>query len=309
MRDLLPILVALFVLLGGAFAVAVAVVMLSSGSCGPLGQQVGVVLVYQLDPQPTPDSEPVDMQALVGVVDRRINTRAYPVARVRRLDDRTIEIGVFGSDARRVRRIERLLERAGTLELRILANQHDHKSLIDRAQAQDADVLKDASGEVQAWWVPVRDSTTLEDPGYVGFATEDWDIAKRTRKQDRREVVEVLVVNDSFDVTEAYLEGAKADFERLCVTFELNSAGAPLLLAMTGDNLPDPLQGFARRLGIIVDGQLYSAPAIENPVSRKVQITGTFTREEIADLVDALNAGSLPARIKQIDKRVTDGDP
>lgn len=311
MKELLPILVALFVLLAGAFAAAVGVVLLTTGSCSHYGQQVGVVLIYEID-RPEQDPErPVDMDALAAAIDRRVNQGRYKSGRVRQLDDQRIEIGVFGNDPEKVRKIERLLERAGTLELRILANQRDHKSLIERAQREDAGVLKDAKGNVQAWWVPVHDATTLEGRQAYPAFMPSLEIAKRTRKRGQPEVTEVLVVKDPYDVVGAYLEKAaldRDDFGKPCVGFVLNSAGAQRLGALSSENLPDGLQDFACRLAIIVDGQLYSAPAIQSPISEGGQITGSFTREQAAELADVLNAGPLPARVKQVDKRVVDMD-
>jgi len=321
MKHLLPVLLALFVLLAGAFAVAVGVVMLTTGSCSRSARQVGVVLVYQVD-QPEEDSQqPVDIDALIAAVDRRINRAPAKTAQVRRLDHpavggygsrtyppprgtRRIEIGVFGSDPEKVRRIERMVEHAGTLELRILANRHDHGPLIERAQRENTKVLKDAKGDVQAWWVPVRDGVTLKDQ--EAGISPTWEIAQRTRQQGRRDVTEVLVVKDPFDVTGAYLESAAADqdvWRRPCVGFVLDAAGARQLGALSSENLPDTLQGFSRRLGIIFDGQLYSAPAIEGPMAKRGQITGSFTRPQVQELVEVLNTGPLPAPIRQVEKR------
>ena len=214
MKHLLPVLLALFALLAGAFAVAVGVVILTTGSCSRSAHRVGVVLVYQVDQPEEDPNRPVDMDALLAAVDRRINRASAKSARVRQLDHpegtRRIEIGVFGSDPKQVRWIERMVEHAGTLELRILANRHDHGALIERAQRENARVLKDAKGDVQAWWVPVRDGVTLEVQEYPGISPT-WEIAQRTRQQGRREVTEVLVIKDPFDVTGAYLESATAD--------------------------------------------------------------------------------------------------
>jgi len=311
MKELLPILVALFVLLAGAFAAAVGVVLLTTGSCSRYGQQLGVVLIYEVDPPEQDPDRPVDMDKLAAAIDRRVNQGRYKRGRVRRLDEQRIEIGVFGNDPEKVRRIERLLERPGTLELRILANQRDHKALIERAQREDAGVLKDAKGNVQAWWVPVHDATTLEGPQAYPAFMPSLEIAQRTRKQGQRQVTEVLVVKDPFDVVSAYLEEAaldRDDFGQPCVGFVLNAAGGQRLGALSSENVPDGLQDFARRLAIIVDGQLYSAPAIQGPISDRGQITGSFSREEAAELAEVLNAGPLPARIKQVDKRVVDMD-
>ncbi len=305
LKDLLPVLTVLFVLLCGAFALAVGVVVLATGSCSPTGRQVGAVLVYEVDPEFTPDSRRFDIQALVGAIDRRVNSRRHATARVRQLDGRRIEIGLFGDDPKITARVERLLERPGTLEFRILANKHDHGPLIERARREDAGVLEDAEGNVEAWWVPIHDPDTLEDLPYPGMVPNR-EIIKRNRKRGGHRITEALVVNDMFDVTGALLDRAepgKDVFGRPCVSLVFDSTGAPLLGALTGENLPDAIQDFTRSLGIIVDGELYSAPAIQNAVFERAQITGSFTRDEMQELVDLLNAGPLPAPIRQVEKR------
>ena len=46
------------------------------------------------------------------------------------------------------------------------------------------------------------------------------------------------------------------------------------------------VQGFSSKLGIIMDGYLFSAPAIRSAIFKRGEITGDFTREEVQDLVD-----------------------
>jgi preprotein translocase subunit SecD len=58
--------------------------------------------------------------------------------------------------------------------------------------------------------------------------------------------------------------------------------------------------GFSRKLGIILDGFLVSAPAIRSTISGRGEITGSFSRQEVDDLVDVLNAGSLPAPLVKV---------
>ena len=65
---------------------------------------------------------------------------------------------------------------------------------------------------------------------------------------------------------------------------------------MTGQNLPSA-DGFERRLAIILDGEVYPAPAIHAQISSNGIITGHFTQREVDDLVAVLNAGSLPATL------------
>jgi SecD/SecF fusion protein len=134
-------------------------------------------------------------------------------------------------------------------------------------------------------------------------------IAKRSVTRGDRQVLEALVVKDEFNVTGADLERAARDFDRQgrpCVAFTLNDVGARRFLALTESNLPDQAEGFRRELGIIIDGKLDSAPVIMSSVYRAAEITGDFTPEQVQDLVDLLNAGSLPIDIRKVEQRVVD---
>ena len=66
-------------------------------------------------------------------------------------------------------------------------------------------------------------------------------------------------------------------------------------------------QGVGRRLAIILDNIVQSAPVIEEPISGgNAQITGSFTTEEAHDLAIVLRAGALPAPV-QIVQNLTVG--
>ena len=311
MRNPLPVLVALFVVLAAAFAVAIGVMLLSFGSGSLSGRQVGVVLIYEVDPRFAPDLDRVDMQRLVAGIDGRLYLRRYKVGRARQLEDGRIEIGLFGNDPDTVRRIERMLKRAGTLEFRILANQRDHKSLIERARRQDDDVLRDAQGIVEAWWIPIEEGDGPENQERIDGILSDPEIATRTSKQDDREIREVLVVKDAFNVDGSYLADAARDRDQTgnpCVAFRFNAAGARLFGRLTSLNLPNKALGFYRKLGIILDGRLHSAPRIMTTIRSRGVITDSFTEEEADDLATLLNAGPLPVAVRQVEKRVVDSE-
>lgn len=74
--------------------------------------------------------------------------------------------------------------------------------------------------------------------------------------------------------------------------------GGRLFGRLTGNNLPDP-SGFQRRLGIILDGYLYSAPNIRSTIFDQGVIEGHFSKEEVDALVSVLQAGSLPTALTE----------
>jgi SecD/SecF fusion protein len=77
---------------------------------------------------------------------------------------------------------------------------------------------------------------------------------------------------------------------RRAIGFKLNDRGGRLFANVTGKNIGRPLC-------ILLDKIAISAPGIESRIRTEGIITGNFTQTEITDMVNKLNAGSLPARL------------
>ncbi len=81
------------------------------------------------------------------------------------------------------------------------------------------------------------------------------------------------------------------------VEITLNSSGARLFERITGENVK-------RRLAIILDNRVYSAPVIQERISGgRASITGNFDLKEARDLAIVLRAGALPAPVEVIEER------
>jgi preprotein translocase subunit SecD len=81
------------------------------------------------------------------------------------------------------------------------------------------------------------------------------------------------------------------------VSIKFNPQGAKDFDRITGENVN-------RRLAIILDGAVYSAPVIKERISGgDAQITGSFTMDDAKDLAIVLRAGSLPAPVKILEQR------
>ena len=265
----------------------------------------GVVLVYEVDQDKKTEDKKLtgnEMERLIAAVSRRVNPGGVKDVTIRQYGVEQIEIIIPYVDEDEAKRIESDVSRAGTLEFRILANTRDHKPLIARAKAENTKIIKDSEGNELGRWVPV-------DPGQV--ASFDYpEIARRTRRVGENEITEILVVKDEFDVTGGYLTQSTPGVDRRgqpCVNFTFNSAGGHLFRRLTSSNLPDKVQNFTRKLGIILDGSLYSAPAIQDVISNRGEISGSFTNEEVKSLVNVLNAGALPTALAKepISRRMT----
>jgi SecD/SecF fusion protein len=74
------------------------------------------------------------------------------------------------------------------------------------------------------------------------------------------------------------------------VSFHLTKEGAKAFGRMTGANV-------GKRLAIVLDGKVQSAPVVQSRITDAGRITGRFTREEANDLSIVLRAGALPAPI------------
>ena len=275
--------------------------VIAAAWCGNLAaDEPATVLVYEID---RPEGaragvSKLHVNRLVSAIGTRLRTGQVKGGRVRARDDNRIEVTIHSTDPKTVQRIARLVESPGTLEFRILANRRDHKPLIERAAKAGGPAVKDEKGKRLAWWVPVT-------AGAEAAFDKDKDIATRKRKQGDRESLEVLVVQDQFNVDWRYLKSVSPGVDsrgKPCVDFTFDARGGKLFGGLTGNNLPDEATGFARKIGIILDGRLDSAPAIRGTIRQRGVITGRFTKQEVEDLVAVLNAGTLPVRIKRVGK-------
>lgn len=83
-------------------------------------------------------------------------------------------------------------------------------------------------------------------------------------------------------------------FNEPYVSIVFNAIGAKQFEDITGKNVK-------KRLAIVLDGNVYSAPVIQEKIGGgNAQITGSFTMDEAKDLAIVLRAGSLPAPVKTL---------
>ncbi len=260
----------------------------------------GVILVYQVD-QNQPDKD-VDVEKLIAAVSRRVNPGGVREVTIRPYGENQIEIIIPEVDAEEIKRIERKISSIGSLEFRIVANRRDHDAIINQAREVRGRDVRNADGKVMARWVPVDPS---ESDSFAG----DPDVA--TRPGAKEGEFEVLLVMDEFNVTGEYLSrvgGTSDDVGRPAVAFNFNSRGAQLFGQLTTANLPDRVQGFHRKLAIMLDELVVSAPRINSAIYDSGIIEGSFTQERVDTYVGVLNAGSLPAQLeKEPISRLTTG--
>jgi len=81
------------------------------------------------------------------------------------------------------------------------------------------------------------------------------------------------------------------------VALTFDKVGAKIFARVTRENVK-------KRLAIILDNVVYSAPVIQEPIPNgRAQITGHFTSQEAHDLAIVLRAGALPAPVRILENR------
>jgi preprotein translocase subunit SecD len=123
---------------------------------------------------------------------------------------------------------------------------------------------------------------------------------KREDQETGRVSKKAFLLKEKTLMTGEVLKDARVQFGDLnepYVTLELDSRGAKMFDRITAQNV-------GKKLAIILDNNIYSAPVIEERISGgRARITGIFSLDEARDLVIVLRAGALPAPVKILENR------
>jgi len=179
----------------------------------------------------------------------------------------------------------------------------DNRILIQLPGIKDPERAKNLIGKTALLeFKIVDDEHSLED-ALRGNIPEEDIIAyglRSDRSTGERTSAPYLLKNKSL-LTGASLETAKVQisnrFGEPTVSLKFNSQGATDFERITGENV-------RKRLAIVLDGVVHSAPVIQERISGgQAQITGTFTMDEARDLAIVLRAGALPAPVNILEER------
>jgi preprotein translocase subunit SecD len=162
------------------------------------------------------------------------------------------------------------------------------KSLIGRTALLEFKLVDDEHG--------LEDAIKGNVPEGSILATE----SHTDRTSGRRTQNPILLKSKSLLTGDA-LETAKVQigdrFGEPHVSIKFNAQGAKDFDRITGENVK-------KRLAIVLDGLVHSAPVIQERISGgQAQITGSFTMEEATDLAIVLRAGALPAPVNILEER------
>ena len=125
-------------------------------------------------------------------------------------------------------------------------------------------------------------------------------VERRVNRQTKAETKVSHVVKKRTILTGDLIQNAEvkiSDSGEAYVSVTFNALGARVFGEVTEQNV-------GKRLAIVLDGNVHSAPAIRERIpSGQAQITGGFTPEEARDLAIVLRAGALPAPVQILEER------
>jgi SecD/SecF fusion protein len=288
----------------------------------------GTTLVYNI--VEAKDGEEINAAALASALNERIDPSGTREITIRPRGGSQIEITVPTDDPFELERIKAGITTAGQLEFRVVANTRDHDDIISLARAQASqnrlDVLAADGRPVGRWYTVGRENEMVQgvfplrtpvlgdilrnsDTGAVinvpqldwsaDYALEKWLDSQGVRNVDVLMALEFI----GRPYTEVFgddLASAQAETSKMgepIVGFRLSGEGANKMLQLTTAIMPDG--SFKRRMAIIMDRRVLSAPSVNSPISNAGLIEGRFTRQEIDFLVTILRSGRLPATLEK----------
>ncbi len=137
--------------------------------------------------------------------------------------------------------------------------------------------------------------------GYNGKLPEEMEILPGAAERGSGETGSVFyVVRKVAPVTGQDLRSARPGLDennQPAVLFELKNDGARRFGKLSGENI-------GRRLAIVLDNRVISAPVLEGRITDNGRISGGFTSESANDLSLTLRSGALPASLSYLQEQV-----
>lgn len=136
---------------------------------------------------------------------------------------------------------------------------------------------------------------------YGGTLPNDLEIIGQDLRDDNKRIVgqQFWALEKRRVVTGRDLKTARrsaGQFNEPTVAFSLTTEGGRKFGEVTGANV-------GRGLAIVLDQKVISAPTIQSRITTQGVITGSFTFEEVQDLVTVLRSGALPAGLTYLEER------
>jgi len=198
-----------------------------------------------------------------------------------------------------VETIRNRIDQFGVREPQIVA-EGDDRIVVQLPGVKDQQRAIELVGKTALLEFKLVDEGASLDEALKGNVPEDAQVLyqKSMDSQSGRVTKTPILVKKRALLTGDTIKTAKVNFGNQAggahVSISFDTRGAKVFDRVTAENVK-------RRLAIVLDDTVYSAPVIQERISGgEAQITGNFTPEEASDLAIVLRAGSLPAPVKVI---------
>jgi len=252
----------------------------------------------------------------IEVIRNRIDNMGIDEPSIYPDGDARIVVQIPGMEAKDRERASATIRKAAYLTFRVVAPKNDEwvKALFDRGLVpENYEIVNLPQGDL---WKRVGNKPDEEERARVrAFAEKPgYDLLLEKSNVEGREYFRPWYVSRNVELDGSSLKSASVGIGQYGgreVDLSFDGAGRRAFARLTTDLAPggakNPSLDGRRHLAIVLDDTLYSAPYIrEKIVGGNAQITGQFTLEEATDLVNALRAGRLKAKIDVIEERTVD---
>ena len=189
--------------------------------------------------------------------------------------------------------VRKRIDELGTKEP-LIQQQGDDRIVIQLPGVQDPAEIKALMGKTAKLTFHLVDEETTPQMAQMGKISPDSMLV--TGEETGYVVLKRAVVVGGESLDDA--RGTYDENGRPAVSFSFKSVGAKKFGNATRDNV-------GRRLAIVLDGKVISAPTINSPITGgKGIITGNFTVQTANDLALLLRSGALPAPLLVVEERV-----
>ncbi len=228
-----------------------------------------------------------------GVSDRQVNRLSGNRIRYGFTDVAMANMGATAVD-QSIEVVRRRLDSSGTKEISITRQGSDRIVVQAPGQSDPAELERLVGQTAQLTFQMVDTSATGLQDALAGRVAPDSELLADDAGTPYLVKRRVLVSGEN--LTRASVGSDQSG--RPAIDFQFDGQGARRFGEATAQNIGKPF-------AIILDGKVISAPTIQSPITGgSGQITGSFSIQSAAELVNLLNGGALPAPLKVEERRV-----
>jgi len=246
----------------------------------------GFEILYEVLPVGGEGEAQIDERTL-DIIRQRINNSGLTGNTVQSVGKNRILVQVPGYNVDEVKRVKEIIKKRGHLAFRLVCQ---NNTLVDQFLK-----IREDNEKIRRWNKEHPDKPRALRPYPEGYELMDLtEIVEREGRQKKRRETLLIEKKERLtgdDISRVY--STHDQYGRPAVGLDFTLLGRKKMARVTGKNI-------GRRLAIVLDGELKSAPTIQSRITRSAQITGDFSQEEVDAMIDVLKAGSLDIKMKEL---------